>query len=45
MCGVFGLQLEIFPEEELRVVSTDEVPNDDYASAFDTPAGESRDGS
>jgi hypothetical protein len=33
--ALFGTQLEVFPEEELRVLSTDEVPNDDYGSVFD----------
>jgi hypothetical protein len=29
------VQLEVFPGEELRVVNTNEVDNDDYASVFD----------
>ena len=34
MCA-FAVQLEVFPGEELRVINTNEVDNDDYASVFD----------
>jgi hypothetical protein len=33
------LQLEIFPDEEIRVVNANQVPDDDYASVFDGVAG------
>ncbi|WIA08663.1 hypothetical protein OEZ85_008090 [Tetradesmus obliquus] len=35
-------QLEVFPGEELRVVNTNEVDNDDYASVFDGVAAGKR---
>jgi hypothetical protein len=32
-------QLEVFPEEEIRLVNANQVPDDDYASVFDGVAG------
>lgn len=41
LCVAAAVQLEVFPGEELRVVNTNEVDNDDYASVFDgVAAGE-----
>jgi hypothetical protein len=37
LCG--ALQLEVFPEEEIRLVNANQVPDDDYASVFDGVAG------
>lgn len=35
------MQLEVYPGEEIRIVNSNEVPNDDYASVFDgMPTGE-----
>lgn len=33
------LQLEVFPDEEIRLVNANQVPDDDYASVFDGVAG------
>lgn len=33
------LQLAIFPDEEIRLVNANQVPDDDYASVFDGVAG------
>lgn len=33
------VQLEVFPDEEVRVVNANQVPDDDYASVFDGVAG------
>jgi hypothetical protein len=40
-CACVVLQLEVFPDEEIRVVNANQVPDDDYASVFDGVAGAS----
>ena len=46
LCPVFAalhrgccVQLEVFPDEEIRLVNANQVPDDDYASVFDGVAG------
>lgn len=35
----YVVQLEVFPDEEVRVVNANQVPDDDYASVFDGVTG------
>jgi len=39
VASLLWAQLEVFPDEEIRVVNSNQVPDDDYTSVFDGVAG------